>query len=112
LLSMKREEVLCDTCHMFKYRDRAANNLEREAARLLSSQNVGAEKVVVPMPRGMRKPLEMIGRRLLDQMRNRFAIAAPIQFTHNEQQVLVAALETLRDALAASEAAMLAKDRT
>ena len=59
--------------------------------------------VVVPTPSGMRKPLEMIGKRLLDFYCGRFALTQPVQHTDNERQTLVAALRLLQDALSASQ---------
>lgn len=57
------------------------------------------EMVSVPAPRGMHKPLEMIGTRLLKFYRDRLALVEPIHHTDNERQVLVAALELLQAAL-------------
>lgn len=59
------------------------------------------EMVSVPAPRGMRKPLEMIGARLLTFYRDRFALVEPVHHTDNERQVLIAALELLQAALVA-----------
>ena len=56
--------------------------------------------VSVPMPSGMPEPLRKIGSRLRMQLADRFSISRPIQFTDNERQTLLAALDVLASALA------------